>query len=152
MHFVFIGLGGVASVMSRCLSELAGGAHKDASFTFFVRNEKQARDALPYLSDILSNAEFIEISDFKNILSEYERFKEAVQGASVIINTAAPSLNTTLLEFATRLNAHYADLASDMYSETALSKLEFEQDAYGSAFEKKREICPDQYRHFAGSH
>lgn len=137
MHVVFVGLGGVASVMSRSISELAHRANKTVSFTVFVRDEKQARSASPFLSDILSNVRFIEISDFKNILEEYDRFKEATQGATVVINTAAPSLNTTLLELANRIDAHYADLASDMYSETALSKLEFEQDAYDERFKTR---------------
>ncbi len=137
MHVVFVGLGGVASVMSRCISELAGRTNKAVSFTVFVRDEKQARAALPFLTDILTSARFIEISDFKNILDELDRFKDIVHGATVVINTATPSLNTVLLEFAHRIDAHYADLASDMYSETALSKLEFEQDSYHEQFKTR---------------
>lgn len=141
MHVVFIGLGGVASVMSRCISELAHRAGKPVSFTAFVRDEKQARKALPFLADILSEARFIEISDFQNILDEYDRFKDAIQGATVVVNTAAPSFNTMLLELANRIDAHYADLASDMYSEVALSKLEFEQDAYHEQFKARRKFA-----------
>lgn len=137
MHVVFVGLGGVASVMLRAISELAHRENTTVSFTVFVRNEKQARAAVPFLADILSNARFIEISDFKNILDEYDRFAEALQSANVVVNTAAPSLNTTLLELANRIDAHYADLASDMYSETALSKLAFEQDAYDEQFKAR---------------
>ncbi len=136
MHVVFVGLGGVASVMSRCISELARQAGKEASFTFIVRDEKRARSALPYLADVLSDARFIEIADFAHILTEYDRFTNVVKGVSVVVNTASPSLNTTLLEFAHRIGAHYADLASDMYSKAALSKLEFEQDAYHDAFKE----------------
>lgn len=126
---LFFGLGNVAAVMAQALLELAERSKVEISFVFVVRDEARARKGVAHMDALLSHSAFVEAQDFTNVSDN-----QAFSGATVVVNTAAPSLNQTLMEFALKHGARYADLASDMYNSETLSTMRFGQETLHQRF------------------
>lgn len=128
---VFFGLGAAGSAMACCLQELAEHSKKDAlRFVFVVRDSKKAEAALFRAPHVKKHATFIEVEDFQDLFKHPEKRVWQLHDASILINAANPSFNDQILQLALTLNAHYCDLASDMYDRNTARTLRFSQEAF----------------------
>ena len=125
MKILFFGLGAVGTVMATTLRKLSQ-QHGDAlELAFAVRDEARARASLYRSKEILEQALFLPFDDQTAI---------AAFAPQVVINASVPELNDTIAEQALALGAHYADMASDIYTERTFKELCFSQQGFHEAF------------------
>ena len=125
MKILFFGLGAVGAVVAATLRQLWQEHGQPLAMAFAVRDEARARGALFRNRKLLDEARFIAFDDEAAIRNF---------APDLVINASVPELNNTLAERALALGAHYADMASDIYSEQALQQKQFTQQALHPAF------------------
>lgn len=137
LKFVFFGVGAVSSVMAQALFELSSKMKQGGvSFVFVVRDPSVIQKYFFQHDKLLAVSRFLEASSFETIFSDPSHYEGYFNDATVFINASIPEFNQPIMKLALFFKAHYADLASDIYSRKILETLEFEQQELHEDFEK----------------
>ncbi|MCT7611559.1 saccharopine dehydrogenase NADP-binding domain-containing protein [Aliarcobacter butzleri] len=137
MKIVFFGVGAVCSVIARLLYDLSKKSSNDEiKFLFVVRDIKKAKSHFFKNTEVLNNSEFLEIKNFEEIFTNYNKYTEYLEKSTIFINTSIPDYNLSIMKLALVFKTNYADLASDIYNDNVISSLQFEQQSLNEEFEK----------------
>ena len=138
MKIAFFGVGAVGVVMARALFELC---HKNAlgtpSFVFVVRSKERAEAHFFRNPELLECSTFVEVEDFEGVFKNPDAYAKTFKKCDALINASVPSFNLPIMELSLAYGAHYADLASDIYTKTLLKTQRFSQQDHAEAFEEK---------------
>ncbi|MEW6550987.1 MAG: saccharopine dehydrogenase C-terminal domain-containing protein [Campylobacterota bacterium] len=137
MKVVFFGVGAVSSVIARVLYELSQKSSKNIEFLFIVRDTKKAKTHFFKNTELLENADFLEVTSFDDIFVNHQNYKSYLKKSTIFINSSIPSYNISIMNLALIYDANYADLASDIYNDKVINSLQFEQQALNEEFENK---------------
>ncbi|MDK2092009.1 saccharopine dehydrogenase C-terminal domain-containing protein [Aliarcobacter butzleri] len=137
MKIVFFGVGAVCSVIARLLYDLSKKSSNDEiKFLFVVRDIKKAKSHFFKNTEVLNNSEFLEIKNFEEIFTNYNKYTKYLEKSTIFINTSIPDYNLSIMKLALAFKTNYADLASDIYNDNVISSLQFEQQSLNEEFEK----------------
>lgn len=135
MKIVFFGVGAVTGVMVRVLQDLAEKRPgKPLQLVLVARNRARAQQHFHNCPELFETARFIEVADFDVLLGEPQRFREALHNADLLVNASIPAYNLAIMRLALEWGAHYADLASDIYSDRVVKDLRFDQQTLQQEF------------------
>lgn len=137
MKVVFFGVGAVSSVIARVLYELSQKSSKNIEFLFIVRDTKKAKTHFFKNTELLENADFLEVTSFDDIFLNHQNYKSYLKKSTIFINSSIPSYNISIMNLALIYDANYADLASDIYNDKVINSLQFEQQTLNEEFENK---------------
>lgn len=138
MKIVFFGVGAVCTVIARVIYELNKKSLKDEiEFVFIARDKKKVKSNFFRNSEILENAEVLEVNNFEDIFSNPSKYKEYLKKSTIFINSSVPSYNLPIMKLALEFDTNYADLASDIYNERTITNLEFDQQVLNKEFQEK---------------
>lgn len=136
---LFFGLGAVAASMATCLHELfKKNSSESIKFIFAVRNPEKSKDALYKSLGLLKDSSFLQVKDFNEIEQELPRIKQQLGSVDLCINAATPGFNISIMQAALELNAHYCDLASDIYNPDDRSFDKFPQEKFNEQFKSSK--------------
>jgi saccharopine dehydrogenase-like NADP-dependent oxidoreductase len=137
MKVVFFGTGAVCSVIARVLSQLHEKSSGELKFVFVTRNKSRSKEHLYNAKFLKKHAMILETDSFESIFENPKAYKKYLKHAQLFINSSVPRLNLSIMRLALEFGANYADLASDIYNESLLQTMRFEQESLHDEFVRK---------------
>ena len=138
MRVAFFGVGAVCSVIATLLCEQSSKNLKNCvEFLFVVRDTKRAKQHFYKNSELLENSKFLELNNFEDIFKNPKKYEKELKDFDIFINSSTPSYNLDIMKLALEFNANYADLASDIYKDSVINSMKFEQQNLEKEFKNK---------------
>ena len=138
MRVAFFGVGAVCSVIATLLCEQSSKNLKNCvEFLFVVRDTKISKQHFYKNSELLENSKFLELNNFEDIFKNPKKYEKELKDFDIFINSSTPSYNLDIMKLALEFNANYADLASDIYKESVINSMKFEQQNLEKEFKNK---------------
>lgn len=135
MNILVFGLGNAGIVLVKNLFLLFKKyLNIEPNFIFIVRNSRKVAPLLSKYQFIFKNSFFLEYDSFDIFKKNLVAFKKDINKIDLCINASLPNFNNLIQSIAIELEAHYVDMASDMYNDTTISSLSFQQNSNNDVF------------------